>query len=75
MTKHITIVASAIKPWFYYLGQNKNDCFGIQCNIINYLARSLNFTYNVLISMNGIGVKLPNNSWSGAIRMLLDNVS
>ena len=75
MSKYITILSSGLKPWFYYLDQAKSDCSGIQCDIINYLARSLNFTYNVIINTNGIGSKLPNNSWSGAIRLLLDNVS
>ena len=74
MYEQITLVASGKEPWFYYTKQNNNYCYGIQCNLINYLARSLNFTYNVIIDTNGKGFQLPNNSWSGKIGKLFSNV-
>jgi len=56
MPDHLTLTAIPHKPWFYYINNDYDNCLGIQCDIIKYLSRSLNFTFKVLLeSLPGIG--------------------
>ena len=46
MSKHLRVVASTIVPWIMRI--NDHECKKILCELIKYLSKSLNFTYNLI---------------------------
>ena len=74
MSEHLTIVADAYEPWIYFIDLIKGKCIGIQCEIINYLSRSLNISYNIITVSTGAGTLLPNNTWTGFFGKFINNV-
>ena len=73
MTPHVRLIAQSINPWFK--AQRKNTYSGIQVNMMSYIARSLNFTYEILINNGGSGNKLDNGTWTGFIGKIMNNVN
>ena len=74
MVKHLRLVGDLIAPWLK-LENNQSICSGIQCNLMKYLARSFNFSYEIIGVKDGPGYQLPNGSWTGMIGKILSNVS
>ena len=72
MTLHVRLVALLISPWLEVHQNNKYS--GIQVNLMNYIARSLNFTYEISIIYDGAGLKLDNGTWTGMIGRIQNNV-
>lgn len=72
MSRHLRLVAELCRPWI--LLNNDQVCTGIQCNLLKYLARSLNFTYQIITTKDGSGFQLDNGSWTGMIGMIERNV-
>ena len=72
MTFNVRLVASLTSPW---VEVNQNNTYsGIQIKLMNYIARSLNFTYELLIIYDGSGRKLDNGTWTGMIGRIKNNV-
>ena len=76
MNKHVGLVAEMVRPWIYKINNNHNNstCGGIQCHLLVYLARSLNFTYDIKTNKDGSGYQLENGSWTGMIGIIERNV-
>ena len=74
MVKHLRIAGDLAAPWLK-LENGLKICSGIQCNLIKYLARSLNFSYEIIGVKDGPGYQLPNGSWNGMIGRIHRNVS
>ena len=74
MNKHIRLVAELIKPWINKINNNNQTCDGIQCHLLVYLARSLNFTYDIKTTKDGSGYQLENGSWTGMTGIIERNV-
>ena len=70
---HLRIVSyKQQKPWMMRKGQN--DCQLVLCELIKYLSRSMNFTYN-FIDVTHFGIfNAQNQSWSGAMGRFQRNV-
>ena len=73
MIDHIRLVASKISPFFEV--NHNNTYSGITLNLVNYIARSLNFTYEILINYDGSEYKLDNGTWTGMIGKIKNNVN
>ena len=59
----------------YNKNENKSEfSHGSEVDFIKTLQKVLNFTYDVIDCTHAMGVKLPNNSWTGIIGMLQKNV-
>ena len=50
MEKHLRVVAPRIVPWIFRI--NDHECNQILCELIKYLSKSLNFTYNLIETIN-----------------------
>ena len=70
---HLRILGTEFDPWISI--KSINDCEGIQCDLIKYLSRSLNFTFEFVKQEIGTGNRLPNGSWTGCIGRIDRNVS
>ena len=67
MQAHLKLVGVYIKPWVSISSNNSNDCTGIQCNMVKYLAKSLNFTFDFIDEKEGNGYQLKNGTWTGVL--------
>ena len=75
MYEHLRLSATQFPP-FMFLNENDNiNCTGITCNLIKYLSRSLNFTYEFIKYSEKISFRLPNGSWPGLIGLFQRDVS
>ena len=74
MSTHLRLVAEVIAPWIQLVNSSNHYCIGIQCNMLNYIARSLNFTYEIVATKEGPGYQLANGSWTGLIGKIERNV-
>ena len=70
---HLRILGTVFKPWLTI--KSNNDCEGIQCDLIKYLSRSMNFTFEFIGQVIGTGHQLPNGSWTGCIGRIDRDVS
>lgn len=75
MTTHLRLVAELQAPWIVLVNNNNRRCRGLQCDLLNYLSRSLNFTYEISSTKEGPGLELANGSWTGLIGKIQSNVS
>ena len=73
MGLRLKLSADPRNPWNYF-EPNNNTCIGIQCNLIQYLSKSLNFTYDLVYEPRGVGHAFPNRSWDGMIGRIIRNV-
>ena len=76
MSDVLRIIVNQYSPWMILNETHPNHCRGISCEIIQYLSRSLNFSYK-LIHQDGIntGHQLDNGTWTGSIGMIQSGVS
>ena len=57
------------------MDNNDKELHGINIDILKYLSRSLNFTYEIIRERNGPGYQSENKSWTGMIGRIYDQVS
>ena len=71
---HAADYGELLMPYFYFESANPAATFsGVDMSIMNYLARSLNFTFSMHVSIDrqwGSPVPGSNNSWTGMIGMV-----
>ena len=75
MYSHLRIVLDPLPPWIY-LNKSKGEqhCTGIQCQLLKYISKSLNFSYEFIIDKQGMGYELKNKSWNGFMGQIARNV-
>ena len=74
MKRHLTLTATHFPP-FMFLNENDSiNCKGITCNLIKYLSRSLNFTFDFIKYREKISYRLPNGNWTGLIGLIQQGV-
>ena len=73
MATHLRLASNMLAPWVSIHTNDTKDCYGIQCNLIKYLARSLNFTFE-LIEEQGHGHRMRNGTWRGMVARFFKNV-
>lgn len=76
MDKNLKIIVNQYPPWMILSKTDPNHCEGVSCEIIKYLSRSINFTYQ-FVHQNGIdtGQQLENGTWTGSIGLIQSGVS
>ena len=74
MVNHLRIGAALLAPWIVLENKNFQDCIGILCDLVKYLAKSMNFTYDFISEAGGSGVLLANGSWTGLISKFVKGV-
>jgi hypothetical protein len=75
MYSHLRLVIDPHNPWIVINETiDKQYCEGIQCQLLKYVSKSLNFTYEFIRESDGIGHELSNNSWKGFIDRIFNNV-
>ena len=67
MNSHLRLVSSTFAPWITFKNGLDKGCEGIQCDLIKYLSKSFNFTYEFIKQKIGTGLRLANGSWTGTI--------
>ena len=65
MHNHLRLVADLLEPWIRIKNQNFRDCEGIQCDMVKYFAKSLNFSFEIINENQGPGYQLENGTWTG----------
>ena len=73
MSFHLRTVVIPFKPWFNRIGQF--ECEGILCDLFEYLAESLNFTYDIIQDKEFGILNETDNSWSGVFGRFQRNVT
>ncbi len=62
-------------PWIFITETiDKQYCTGILCGFIEYVSKSLNFSYEFVKELDGIGQELSNGSWIGFMGRILKDV-
>jgi hypothetical protein len=75
MYSHLRLAINPLNPWIVINETiDKQYCEGIQCQLLKYVSKSLNFTYEFIIDRDGVGYELSNNSWKGFIGRIFNNV-
>ena len=75
MNTHLRLVIFPHKPWIIINKSiDRQYCEGIQCDLLKYVSKSMNFSYEFIIEKSVIGWKLQNNSWNGMIGKIDRNV-
>ena len=74
--KNLKIAASEYEPYMILNRNDKEECEGIACHLIKYIARSMNFTFDLIIQEEiETGDQLPDGNWTGAIGLIQSGVS
>ena len=56
----LKLAASAFAPWTFLSSDDKYDCEGVGCHLVKYIARSMNFTLELVFQkVVGTGSQLP----------------
>ena len=71
---HLKLVADFISPWIVIENNNYRDCKGIQCDMVKYLAKSLNFTFEIINENQGNGYQMENGTWTGMLARFVTKV-
>ena len=66
MQAHLKLVGEFLEPWISRESTNIR-CYGIQCNMVKYLTKSMNFTYELIDDRTGNGFQLKNGIWTGVL--------
>jgi hypothetical protein len=75
MYSHLRLVIDPHKPWILINETiDKQYCEGIQCQLLKYVSKSLNFTYEFITDEEGFGLQLSDKSWTGVVGRILKNV-
>uniref|UniRef100_A0A1I8ISX5 Lig_chan-Glu_bd domain-containing protein n=1 Tax=Macrostomum lignano TaxID=282301 RepID=A0A1I8ISX5_9PLAT len=62
-------------PFSFKQGDNSSSIRGFYIDILDLLAEELNFKYNLyVVPDNKYGAQLPNGTWNGLIREVIDGV-
>ena len=75
MNGHLTLTATNFSPYMLLNDNDNHNCAGLNCNLINYLSSSMNFTYDFIKYTKKGSFKLPNGSWTGPIGLIQREVS
>jgi hypothetical protein len=75
MYAHLRLDVNPHNPWIVINETiDKQYCEGIQCQLLKYVSKSLNFSYEFITDGNRTGHKSSNNSGTGAIGRIFRNV-
>jgi hypothetical protein len=75
MYSHLRLAINPHNPWIVINETIDNQyCEGIQCQLLKYVSKSLNFSYEFIIDRDGVGYELSDNSWKGFIGRIVNNV-
>ncbi len=75
MYSHLRLAIDPHNPWIVINETiDKQYCEGIQCQLLKYVSKSLNFTYEFIIDRGENGYELSNGSWNGFIGRIFKNV-
>ncbi len=75
MYSHLRLAINPHNPWIVINETiDKQYCKGIQCEILKYVSKSLNFTYEFIRESDGPGYELSNGSWKGHIGRIVKDV-
>ena len=75
MNPHLRLVLDPHKPWIIINKTiDRQYCEGIQCNLLKYISKSMNFSYEFLIDKQGMGYRLKNKTWNGFMGRIARNV-
>ena len=69
MTNHLRLTGVTFAPFIFLKDNDKNYCDGINCNLIKYLSRSLNFTFE-FIKYSHFAFLPKNGNWSGPFEII-----
>ena len=73
---NLKLAASAFAPWTFLTLNNKYHCEGVGCHLVKYIARSMNFTFELVFQkVVGTGSQLPDGNWTGSIGLIQRGVS
>jgi len=76
MYSHLRLVINSHNPWIIVNQTiDKQYCEGIQCELLKYVSKSLNFTYEFICDKMGMGYQLENKTWNGFFGRIDRNVS
>lgn len=75
MYSHLRLVVDPHYPWIVVnQAIDKQYCKGIQCELLKYVSKSLNFTYEYILDKHGDGDQLRNKTWIGSVGTIFNNV-
>ena len=75
MYEHLRLTATHFMPFMDLSDNDIYNCKGITCNLIKYLSRSLNFTFDLVINNVREYKQLENGSWTSVIGLIQSGVS
>jgi hypothetical protein len=77
MYPHLRLVVDpTVIPWVFITETiDKQYCTGILCGLLEYVSKSLNFSYEFVKELDGIGHELSNGSWVGFMGRILKDVN
>ena len=74
--RNLKLLAYPFEPWMISNKDNKYNCEGIACDLVKYIARSMNFTFELIVQEKIIGGReLPDGNWTGTIGLFQRGVS
>jgi len=71
MNKIIKLILNPNEPWIYDI--NGQNCKGIQCQLLLYVSKSMNFSYQFIID-DFQSTPFPNGTWTGFMGRMQQNV-
>ena len=75
MNSHLRLVIAPHNPWIIVNETiDRQYCEGIQCDLLKYISKSFNFSYEFIIEKYGLGIQLENKSWDGMIGKIHRNL-
>ncbi len=75
MYSHLRLVINPYNPWIVINETiDKQYCKGIQCELLKYVSKSLNFSYEFVIGGNDKKDESSNELWTGRIDRIFKNV-
>jgi len=75
MYSHLRLIIDPNIPWIYVNQTiDKQYCEGIQCQLLKYVSKSLNFSYEFVFEKEGIEYGLENKTWTGFMGAINRNV-
>jgi len=75
MYSHLRLAINPHNPWIVINETiDKQYCEGIQCQLLKYVSKSLNFSYEFITDGNRTRQKSSNESWTGPIGRIFNNV-
>ena len=73
MNNHLKLTGMQFPPFMFLDENDKYDCHGITCNLIKYLSRSLNFTFEFIKYINQVSIS-QNGNWTGPFGIVQQGV-